>query len=34
MLPDPDAPLVSILQAPFSYLCYRVYSRQEEKLTP
>ena len=34
MLPDPDAPLVSILQAPFSYLCGRVYRGQEEKLAP
>ncbi len=34
MLPDPEAPLVSILQAPLSYLCCRVYRGQEERLTP
>ncbi len=34
MLPDPNAPLVLILQAPFSYLCGRVYRGKRRSFPP
>ncbi len=34
MLPDPDASLVSILQAPFSHLFFRVYRGKRRSFPP